>query len=127
MAGEDVGDPFPGTSTYDASGLEWMRRFSYLKFEVSVEEWWRTMRWNSQLVPIQARIFDRGCLRDPRQTRIVVRGLLDPADSNDIQECTTLTDPGEIQELRSVVHGINGCCWSSCPDPMYILDLVPTC
>ncbi|EYC03045.1 hypothetical protein Y032_0096g2914 [Ancylostoma ceylanicum] len=29
MAREDVGDPFPGKSTYDASGLEWMRRFSY--------------------------------------------------------------------------------------------------
>ncbi|EYC16406.1 hypothetical protein Y032_0033g2638 [Ancylostoma ceylanicum] len=59
--------------------------------------------------------------------RILVRGRLDSAGSNDIQKCTTLADSGEIQELRSVVHGIDGCCWSICPDPKYILDLIHTC
>ncbi|EYC38505.1 hypothetical protein Y032_0713g1752 [Ancylostoma ceylanicum] len=38
------------------------------------------------------------------EPRIVVRGRLDAADSNDIPKCTTLADLSEIQELRSVVH-----------------------
>ncbi|EYC38459.1 hypothetical protein Y032_0715g1773 [Ancylostoma ceylanicum] len=83
------------------------------------------MGWDFNLLPPQVTTFDRGCPRDPR--RIAVRGRLDPADSNDIQTCTTLADAGEMQEPLSVVHGIDGCCWCSYPDPRYILDLIHTC
>ncbi|EYC00722.1 hypothetical protein Y032_0113g367 [Ancylostoma ceylanicum] len=70
MAEDDVDDPFSGTSTYDASGLEWMCRFSCVKFEVRVAEQWRTMSWISQLLPIQVKIFYRKCLRNSRRTAL---------------------------------------------------------
>ncbi|EYC09574.1 hypothetical protein Y032_0060g3188 [Ancylostoma ceylanicum] len=64
-----------------------MRRFGsrvdasvqFPKFEVCIEELWHTMRWDSQLLLMQAKTFDRGCLRDPRRT--VHRSARSPGSS----------------------------------------------
>ncbi|EYC21065.1 hypothetical protein Y032_0020g208 [Ancylostoma ceylanicum] len=127
MPGEDVGDPFPGKSTYDASSLEWMRRFSYPSLRYASQNGGVHWAGISSCYQCNPRFLIKDIPAILGGPSIIVRGRLDPADSNDIQKCTTLADAGEMQEPLSVVHGIDGCYWCGCPDPRYILDLIHTC
>ncbi|EYC35539.1 hypothetical protein Y032_1032g3447 [Ancylostoma ceylanicum] len=89
MAGEDVGDPFPGKSTYDASGLEWMRRFSYPSLRYALRNGGVQWAGISNRYECSPRFLINDVSAILGGPSIVVRGRLGPADSNDIQKYTT--------------------------------------